>query len=236
MGQTEPIIEVTDLSRTFHAGKNRVAALQGVSLRVHAGEFVAVMGPSGSGKSTMMNILGCLDWSTSGRYLLQGMDVTCLHADRLAEIRNTMIGFVFQGFQLMARMTALENVILPLVYAETAAGERRRRAEEVLARVGLSGREQHLPGEMSGGEQQRVAVARALINEPRLILADEPTGNLDSATARQVMGLLAGLNREHGITIVLITHEKDIASYAGRILKIRDGRIVSDASNETVAA
>jgi putative ABC transport system ATP-binding protein len=198
-----------------------------VSIDVAAGEFLAVMGPSGSGKSTFMNIVGCLDRPSSGRYLLDGQEVSRLSTERLAEMRNRTIGFVFQSFNLLARTSALENVELPLLYAGASTAERRARAAEALARVGLADRAHHHPNQMSGGQQQRVAIARALVSRPRAILADEPTGNLDSRTSVEVMALFQELGRA-GITVVLVTHEPDIAQYAGRIVVMRDGRILSD--------
>ncbi|HEY7725151.1 MAG TPA: ABC transporter ATP-binding protein, partial [Anaeromyxobacteraceae bacterium] len=216
-----------DAVKTYRMGDFEVQALRGVTLAVERGEFTAVMGASGSGKSTLMNILGCLDRPTSGRYLLEGQEVSRLSVERLAEIRNRTIGFVFQSFNLLPRTTALENVELPLLYSGIAAPERRARAERSLAQVGLAARAGHLPSQMSGGQQQRVAIARALVAEPRLILADEPTGNLDSRTGLEVMALLQGLGRA-GMTVVLVTHEPDIAQYASRVVTMRDGRIRSD--------
>ncbi len=230
----EALIEVGDLRREYRVGEVNVPALQGVSLTIWRGEFVAVMGPSGSGKSTFMNLLGCLDRPDAGRYLLAGEDMTRLAADRLAAVRNRTIGFVFQSFNLLPRITALENVELPLVYARVPAAERHRRARERLARVGLAERAEHLPRQLSGGQQQRVAIARALINDPPLILADEPTGALDSHTSLELMALLQALN-DTGITIVLVTHEHDIAAFAGRVIHFRDGRIVEDRTVERPA-
>jgi len=221
------LIRLEDVTKTYRMGDVEVHALRGVSLEVAEGEFTAVMGASGSGKSTLMNILGCLDRPTAGRYLLGGKDASRLPADRLAEIRNATIGFVFQSFNLLSRTSALENVELPLVYAGIATADRHARAAEALARVGLADRSDHHPNQMSGGQQQRVAIARALVNHPRVILADEPTGNLDSRTSVEIMALFQELGRA-GITVLLVTHEADIARYAGRILTMRDGRIVSD--------
>jgi len=221
------LIRLEDVTKTYRMGDVEVHALRGVSLEVAEGEFTAVMGASGSGKSTLMNILGCLDRPTAGRYLLGGKDASRLPADRLAEIRNATIGFVFQSFNLLSRTSALENVELPLVYAGIATADRHARAAEALSRVGLADRSDHHPNQMSGGQQQRVAIARALVNHPRVILADEPTGNLDSRTSVEIMALFQELGRA-GITVLLVTHEADIARYAGRILTMRDGRIVSD--------
>jgi putative ABC transport system ATP-binding protein len=221
------IIAVRDLAKTYMLGDNAVRALRGVSLEVRAGEFVAVMGPSGSGKSTFMNILGCLDRPSKGEYDFMGMPVAKLSADRLADIRNRRIGFIFQGFNLLSRATALKNVAMPLVYEGLGKAEQERRARRMLHLVGLSGRATHKPTELSGGQQQRVAVARALVNGPGLLLADEPTGNLDTRTSVEIMALLQALN-ERGLTIVLVTHEADIAQYAARRILFRDGRVVSD--------
>jgi putative ABC transport system ATP-binding protein len=221
------LIEADGNVKDYQLGERRVHALRGVSVQIHAGEFVAVMGPSGSGKSTFMNLLGCLDTPTAGRYVLDGADISHVGADRLARIRNEKIGFVFQTFNLLPRTTALENVELPLLYSGVAARERRPRARAKLASVGLADREDHHPAQLSGGQQQRVAIARALINEPVLILADEPTGALDSRTSVEIMALFQDLNRG-GITVVLVTHEPDIARCAGRNLHFRDGRLMRD--------
>jgi putative ABC transport system ATP-binding protein len=221
------LIETENLVKDYHLGSRRIHALRGVTVTVHTGEFLAVMGPSGSGKSTFMNLLGCLDTPTSGRYRLAGVDVSGMVRDQLAHIRNEKIGFVFQTFNLLARTTALENVELPLLYTQTPARDRRQRAHAKLAAVGLSDREHHHPAQLSGGQQQRVAIARALINEPVLILADEPTGALDTRTSVEIMALFQDLNRE-GITVVVVTHEPDVARYAGRILSFRDGRVTRD--------
>jgi len=223
----EALIALAGITRIYQAGDVEVRALVDVDLEVQAGELVAVMGPSGSGKSTLMNLLGCLDRPTRGSYRFEGREVAELEKQELSALRLSAFGFVFQGFQLIARTSALENVALPLVYAEVPAAERRARALEALARVGLAGREGHTPAQLSGGQQQRVAIARALVNRPRLILADEPTGALDTRTSVEVLGLLQSLNRT-GITIVLVTHEPDIAAYAGRRLMVRDGRLLSD--------
>ncbi len=227
------VIRIEDLVKVYQMGEVEVRALDGVSLSIGTGEFVAVMGPSGSGKSTFMNIVGCLDRPTSGRYSLDGVDVSGLDRDARAEIRNGKIGFVFQSFNLLARTSALENVELPLVYATDAlsARQREQRARRCLRVVGLSGREDHQPSQLSGGQQQRVAIARALINEPKLILADEPTGNLDTRTSGGVMGVFQSLNDE-GKTVVLITHETEIAEYAKRVVVFRDGRVVEDRAVE----
>ncbi len=221
------VIELNEVRKTYATGDAEVHALDGVSLSIEAGEFAAIMGPSGSGKSTLMNILGCLDRPTSGRYVLDGRDVTSLDKSGLAEVRNRTIGFVFQGFNLLSRTTAMENVELPLVYAGHGRAERHRRSMASLERVGLGPRMHHLPSQLSGGQQQRVAIARALVNDPRLILADEPTGNLDTKTSLDVMALFQDLWRA-GMTILLVTHEPDIAAFAARVITVRDGRILSD--------
>ncbi|MFZ5483302.1 MAG: ABC transporter ATP-binding protein [Pseudomonadota bacterium] len=221
------LIEVASLARTYHVGEVEVPALRGVDLAIEKGEFVAVMGPSGSGKSTFMNLIGCLDRPDAGRYLLGGEDVSRLDADQLSAVRNRALGFVFQSFNLLPRASARENVELPLVYAGVPAPERHRRALEKLALVGLAERAHHLPSQLSGGQQQRVAIARALVNAPALILADEPTGALDTRTSLELMALFQSLN-DQGMTLVLVTHEPDIAQFARRILVFRDGRLVED--------
>jgi putative ABC transport system ATP-binding protein len=221
------VIEVDGLTRDYTVGAHVVHALRGVSLRVEPGEFVAVMGPSGSGKSTFMNLMGCLDRPTSGQYRLEGRDIAVLSPDELAQVRNRKIGFVFQGFNLLARHSALDNVALPLLYCGRPTRERRERAGAKLQMVGLGARLDHHPAQLSGGQQQRVAIARALVNDPVVILADEPTGNLDTRTSIEVMAQFQELNRS-GITVLLVTHEEDIAQYATRILGFRDGRIIRD--------
>lgn len=221
------MITISALSKIYRMGDNQVHALDNVSLTVKEGEIVAIMGPSGSGKSTLMNILGCLDQPTLGSYLLSGRDVGKLGEREQAALRNREIGFVFQSFNLLPKLTAIENVELPLVYAGIPHKERRRRANEALERMGLAQRIHHKPQELSGGQQQRVAIARALVSRPRFILADEPTGNLDSRSGAEIMGVFQELNRQ-GITIILVTHEEDIASYTRRIIRFLDGRIISD--------
>ena len=228
MVQVSDLIRVRDLRKIYQMGDIEVPALQGIDLDIEQGEFVAVMGPSGSGKSTFMNILGCLDRPTRGSYFLEGQEVGSLPADARARIRNRKIGFVFQTFNLLPRTSALENVELPLMYNGSPGRERRRRALEMLALVGLEDRVHHTVTQLSGGQQQRVAIGRALVNRPSLILADEPTGNLDSGTSAEIMELFRRLNEREGITLVVVTHERDIAAYAKRQFQFRDGRVVSD--------
>jgi putative ABC transport system ATP-binding protein len=223
-----PVIQLEGIHKTYTMGDVEVHALRGVSLTISEGEFVAIMGTSGSGKSTTMNIIGCLDHPTRGTYMLDGQDVSALSKDERADIRNRKLGFVFQGFNLLSRTSALENVELPMLYSGVDAAERHRRAIEALRSVGLAGREQNHPNQLSGGQQQRVAIARALVNDPAIILADEPTGNLDSRTSIEVMEIFQRLNRERRITLVLVTHEPDIAEYADRIVVFKDGRIRKD--------
>jgi putative ABC transport system ATP-binding protein len=232
------VISLQDVKKIYELGDNSVHALSGVSLDIEAGEFVTITGASGSGKSTMMHILGCLDRPTAGRYLLNGKDVSNLPKEELAAIRNKQIGFVFQGFNLLPRTTAAENVEVPLLYSRPpmTTPERKSRALEALESLGLSDRAEHHPSQLSGGQQQRVAIARALVNKPSLILADEPTGNLDSKTSIEVMRLLQDLRERSGITIILITHEAEIAAYGTRIISVKDGLIVSDTPNTPVTA
>ncbi|MEZ5587766.1 MAG: ABC transporter ATP-binding protein [Sedimenticolaceae bacterium] len=225
-----PVIEVSELHKTYALDGVDVHALRGIDLTVQAGEFVAIMGPSGSGKSTLMNILGCLDVPDRGRYILQGRDVTELDPDQLAELRNREIGFVFQNFNLLPRTSALENVETPLIYAGIGRAERRRRATEALQRMGLGDRLASQPSQLSGGQQQRVAIARALVTRPALVLADEPTGNLDTATSGDIMSTLGTLHRDAGVTVLLITHEHDIAAHAQRTLVVRDGRLIEETT------
>jgi len=229
------MIGVRSLEKEYHVGDHVVRALRGVTLDIAAGEFVTVVGPSGSGKSTFMHILGCLDRPTRGQYLLGGRDVSTLPHDELARVRNETIGFVFQGFNLLARTTALENVELPLLYTRQGAvkaTERRERARRALAAVGLTDREEHHPNQLSGGQQQRVAIARALVNQPSLLLADEPTGNLDTTTSYEVMEVFAQLRAERGLTIVVITHERDIAAWGTRTIDFKDGVVVQDLQHQ----
>ncbi|WP_338375340.1 ABC transporter ATP-binding protein [uncultured Flavobacterium sp.] len=227
---SKPIIEIKGITRNFPLGSETVYVLKGIDLTINKGEYVALMGPSGSGKSTLMNILGCLDTPTAGSYLLNGKLVSDMHDDELAGIRNTEIGFVFQTFNLMPRTTALDNVALPMVYAGYSKSERNERATEVLTQVGLADRMDHKPNQLSGGQRQRVAVGRALVNKPSIILADEPTGNLDSKTSVEIMGLFDDIHA-NGNTVILVTHEEDIAAHAHRIIRLRDGIIESDVKN-----
>ena len=231
MSDTPSVISIRNLVKTYVVGEVEVRALRGVSLDVKPGEFLSVTGPSGSGKSTLMHILGCLDRPTSGQYFLDGQDVSQMSKDQLAEVRNNKIGFVFQGFNLLSRTSAIDNVELPLLYSASKlkAAERRKRAMESLEAVGLGKRFDHHPNQLSGGQQQRVAIARALITRPSILLADEPTGNLDTRTSIEVMGIFQRLNIERGITVLVITHEHDIAEYGTRVITCRDGQIVSDA-------
>ena len=224
-----PLLQIRDLHKAYVLDGVTIQALRGIDLTIADGEFVAIMGPSGSGKSTLMNILGCLDVADAGSYRLQDQDVSHMDANQLAALRNREIGFVFQNFNLLPRTSALENVETPLIYAGVAKAERRRRAREALQRVGLGERLQHLPNQMSGGQAQRVAIARALVTQPSLLLADEPTGNVDTATSDEIMQLLDTLNREDGLSIVLITHEPDVAARAGRRLFLRDGQLEAQA-------
>jgi putative ABC transport system ATP-binding protein len=226
--EARTVIELDHIHKTYSMGDVDVHALRGVSMTVRAGEFVAIMGASGSGKSTTMNIIGCLDRPTRGTYILDGQDVSEMSKDERADVRCQKIGFVFQGFNLLSRTSALENVELPMLYAGLDSAERNRRAHEALEAVGLAGREQNHPNQLSGGQQQRVAVARALVNNPALILADEPTGNLDSRTSVEVMEIFQRLNRERGITLILVTHEPDISQYADRVIVFKDGKIKKD--------
>jgi putative ABC transport system ATP-binding protein len=230
--EARPVIQLDHIHKTYTMGDVDVHALRGVSLTIREGEFVAIMGASGSGKSTTMNIIGCLDRPTRGQYILDGQDVSAMSKDERADIRCRKLGFVFQGFNLLSRTSAMENVELPMLYAGVETVDRHQRAMDALAAVGLLGREQNHPNQLSGGQQQRVAVARALVNNPALILADEPTGNLDSRTAVEVMEIFQRLNRERGITLVLVTHEPDIAEYATRVVVFKDGKIKKDSQVE----
>jgi putative ABC transport system ATP-binding protein len=226
----EPAVEAADVTREYQLGGVAVPALRGVSVTIPAGDYAAILGPSGSGKSTLMHLLGGLDRPTTGTLRIAGRSITELSATELARLRNRTIGFVFQSFHLLPRTTAMDNVALPLVYAGVRAGERRRRAEEVLDRVGLSHRFKHRPNQLSGGEQQRVAIARALVTAPSLLLADEPTGNLDTATGTEVLALLETLNRESGVAVVIVTHDQEVAARAARQIRMRDGLVVSEVS------
>jgi putative ABC transport system ATP-binding protein len=235
MSESAPLLMLDNVTKVYRMGEVDVPALRGVSLSVDEGDFVAIMGASGSGKSTLMNIIGCLDRPTSGRYLLAGHEVSRLSRDALAEVRNQTLGFVFQNFNLLSRTDALENVELPLLYAGLHTKERHERAREALARVGLGDRIHHHPNQLSGGQQQRVAIARALVSQPKVILADEPTGNLDSRTSVEVMAIFQELRRT-GITVVLVTHEADIASYASRVIMLKDGLVQFDKQREAIPA
>ena len=234
-GEAAPLIELRRVARVYGTGDAAVHALAGVDLVIREGEFVAIMGPSGSGKSTAMNVIGCLDTPTSGDYLLQGVSVGGLSRSQRALIRRHLLGFVFQGFNLLPRTTALENVELPLIYRGMPPAVRQLRALQALAQVGLAGRERHTSSELSGGQQQRVAIARAIVTDPLVLLADEPTGNLDTRTSREIMDLVSALNRDRGITVVMVTHESDIAAYAQRAIRFVDGRIESDKLNQEAA-
>lgn len=227
----EKIIEIENIKKYYKVGTQVVKAIRSISVNIYKGEYVAIMGASGSGKSTLMNIIGCLDTPTSGKYILNGKDVSSLSDDNLAEIRNSEIGFIFQVFNLLPRNTALENVMLPLVYSGVKRTERKQRAEETLTDVGLDDRMTHRPNELSGGQRQRVAIARALVNKPALLLADEPTGNLDSKISEEIMKLFAEIHRK-GNTLVMVTHEEDIAKHAHRIIRLKDGEVESDIINE----
>ncbi len=227
---SNPLIKITALKRDFELGSEIIYVLKGIDLEINKGEYVALMGPSGSGKSTLMNLLGCLDTPTSGSYILNGKDVSKMHDDDLAEIRNKEIGFVFQTFNLLPRTTALDNVGLPMVYAGYPKSERNKRATEVLTQVNLADRMDHQPNQLSGGQRQRVAIARALVNKPSIILADEPTGNLDSKTSVEIMNLFNDIHKK-GNTVIVVTHEEDIAKYAHRVIRLRDGMIESDTLN-----
>ena len=231
----DAIIRIRDVTKVYRLGDTQVHALRGVSLTIRRGEFVAIMGPSGSGKSTAMNIIGCLDTPTAGTYSFMGVDAGRLDRNRRALLRNLYVGFVFQGYNLLARTTAAENVELPLIYRGAPARERRELAMQALAEVGLVGREHHTPAELSGGQQQRVAIARAIVTRPTLLVADEPTGNLDTARTHEIMELLTRLNADLGLTIAMVTHEADVADYAGRTIRFLDGHVASDTVNAEAA-
>ena len=231
-----PVVELNGVTKTYGRGDTQVVALGGIDLRIDVGEFIAIMGPSGSGKSTCMNILGCLDTPTSGSYRFRGVEVTTLSRNQRALLRRYYLGFVFQGYNLLNRTTALENVEVPLIYRGLKPAERRDRAREALAAVGLGSREHHTPSELSGGQQQRVAIARAIVSDPSLLLADEPTGNLDSKTGRDIMELLVSLNQTRRITIAMVTHEPDMAAYATRQVRFRDGLVVADEHQTAATA
>jgi putative ABC transport system ATP-binding protein len=229
-----PVIELSQVTKIYGHGEGEVRALRGIDLSIQPGEFVAVMGPSGSGKSTCMNVLGCLDTPSSGTYKFLGVPVGSMNADQRALLRRNYLGFVFQGFNLLSRTTALENVELPLVYRHVPKEQRRALARKALQEVGLGGRESHVPSQLSGGQQQRVAIARAIVSTPQVLFADEPTGNLDTATSIEIMKLLTALNEQRGITIAMVTHEPDIAGWTRRIVRFRDGHIESDLANEPI--
>jgi putative ABC transport system ATP-binding protein len=231
----EPLIRLTGVTKVYGSGQAAMHALRGIDLEIAAGDFVAVMGPSGSGKSTVMNILGCLDTPSGGTYAFRGVDVGALDRNQRARLRRHYLGFVFQGFNLLSRTSTLENVELPLVYRGVAGAERHARAREACAAVGLAGWEHHTPAELSGGQQQRVAIARAIVTRPAVLLADEPTGNLDTARSREIMELIGGFNRDLGITIVMVTHDATMAAYARRVVRCIDGRVATDAHNGEAA-
>jgi putative ABC transport system ATP-binding protein len=229
---TDALIQLIDIKRKYGSGASELMALKGIDLSITQGEFVAIMGPSGSGKSTAMNILGCLDTPSAGQYLFKGVHVESLTRDQRARLRRRYLGFVFQGFNLLARTSAQENVELPLLYRGDSAAKRRVAATKALASVGLAGWEHHTPAELSGGQQQRVAIARAIVTEPAVLLADEPTGNLDTQRSHEIMALLVALNKDHGITVLMVTHESDMAAYAHRMVHFVDGKIASDVANQ----
>lgn len=230
-----PLVELRQVAKIYGTGEAAVHALRGIDVKIERGEFIAIMGPSGSGKSTAMNIIGCLDTPTSGAYLFEGVEVGNMDRNRRALLRRHFLGFVFQGFNLLSRTTAAENVELPLIYRGASPAERRRLSFAALERVGLKGRESHTPGELSGGQQQRVAIARAIVTEPAVLLADEPTGNLDSKMSQEIMDLLTALNKDQGITVIMVTHEADMAAYAHRVIQFVDGKIAADERNQKAA-